>query len=255
MFINTIKYIFLTAIPTITAYLAEDDAAIRYLINRHVLYQNFNCSAFQHICALISVLFTVFILFPQFLYLEYKRRKEHEQIVGMYNMIKEIATAALEKNFAKKAFQFNMRIFVPEQRHLYKMKKLINPQTEFFFRNKNIEPFAKHDKTEQLRFRVTPNPQGIVGNCYNTKSISYDENLLENNNKEYNLDENQIALTNDLKWSLCIPIQDKGNNVIAIVAFDSTTSTLNIHTNEKEICCMTNNIAIQLHTYVPNLFK
>lgn len=251
-----IKYLFLVAIPTIAAYLAEDDSVIQYLIRKQILYQDFNCDTFQHICALISIIFTVFVLFPQLLCLEYKREKEQEQIVGLYNMIKDIATAALEKYFTKHAaFQFNMRIFIPEHLRLRRIQKLLDPRTPLFFHNKNIEPFAKRDKTEQLRFRVTPDPQGIVGNCYTTKSISYDENLLESNSTKYNLDQNQIALTNDLKWSICIPIADKGNNVIAVVAFDSTTSPLNIHANEKDICRMTNNIAIQLHNYVPNLFK
>jgi len=256
MIIKAIKYFFLTAIPTVTAYLAEDDSAIQYLIRTRVLYPGFDCGAFQHACALVSIAFTIFILFPQLVRLEYKRERQQEQIVGLYNMIKDIATAALEKYFTRQAaFQFNMRIFIPEHLHLHRIQKLLDPHTPLFFHNKNIEPFAKRDKTEQLRFRVTPDPQGIVGNCYNTKSISYDENLLENNSTEYNLDQNQIALTNDLKWSICIPITDKGNNVIAVVAFDSTTSPLNIHANEKDICRMTNNIAIQLHNYVPNLFK
>ena len=185
---------------------------------------------------------------------EYKQQADEKRIAGLYNMIKRFAQSNFEKISKNGNFSFEMRIFVKEKNWVHILPKWLCRNRDVFFSIRNIYPFAHNDITENLRFRAYPDPQGLVGKCYVDKSIYYDENLTETN-KTYSLNENQIAKTTDLKWSICVPIFDQSNEIIAIVAFDSQVSKLSIEKNEEAIRKLVNTFSQMLYDCAPTLFK
>ena len=144
---------------------------------------------------------------------------------GLFNVIKEFAQSNFARISNNEEFDFNMRIFVPEKSiSRYLMLLLRLHKVEKWFVIQNIEPFAKHDITENLKFRVAPNKQGLVGEAYESGYIVYDDILELTNDTDYSLDQVQLNRTSNLKWSLCVPIINENSDVIAVMAFDSDRS-------------------------------
>ena len=170
-------------------------------------------------------------------------------------MVKKIIQSNLSQISGDSNISFDLRIFVPQRSICCCIKSLLHLQTEKWFFIRNIEPFANKDITEHLKFRVDPDPQGLVGSAYSKKSIVYDDNLAETNSTSYSLDQAQVSRTSALLWSICVPILNEKNEVIAIMALDSNTSKLDISANKDAIRTLTNTIAIMMKDSVPELFK
>ena len=83
----------------------------------------------------------------------------------------------------------------------------------------------------------------------------YDDNLSVTNSIAYSLDQTQVSRTSNLLWSICVPVLDEKNEVIAIVALDSNTTKLNIKDNKDEIRNITNTLAVMMNDSVPEFFK
>lgn len=243
-------------IPAISAYLASDDTIIQWLIRNQYLAQSFNIVTFQKICLIINILFTTFVLYGRLHYHSYKEKQCQKEIAGLYNMIKEFAQSNFVTITNNRNFSFELRIFVPEV-SIYGWLKSIGKRKdrEQWFVIRNIEPFAKKDITEHLRFMVSPNKQGLVGAAYNTGSIVYDDNLAATNSTAYSLGQTQLSRTSKLRWSICVPILNDKNEVIAVMAFDSDSSELDIERNKSELKDLTNTLAIMMRDSVPELFK
>lgn len=249
-----LRYLLDVLIPTITAYLANSDTLYEFLKDANILSDKVNVAAVKECFLVINIIFTVFILTPQIIWAEKKNRNAEQKIDGLNNMLKQF----IQNNFVyitkNENFSFDMRIFVPERNILQYVKGIFG-KGETWFTIRNITPFANKDITEHLRFRVDPNPQGLVGEAYAGKSIVYDDNLLETNSVDYALDQLQVNRTSKLLWSICVPILDDKSNVIAVMAFDSTVSRLNIEEHKDDIRTLTNTFAVMMHDSVPELFK
>ena len=170
-------------------------------------------------------------------------------------MLKTFFQSNLGQISGNSNISFDLRIFVPKRRVFHWIKRIFCKNDEKWFYIRNIEPFASRDTTEHLRFRVEPNPQGLVGQAYATKAIVYDDNLPETNNSAYSLDQAQVNRTSNLLWSICVPVLDENNNVIAVMALDSNISKLNISENKDEIRSLTNTLAVMMRDSVPEFFK
>ena len=202
-------------IPAISAYLASDDTVIVWLINNSILPDTFNIRSFQRICLIINVTSTVFILYLKILYHTYKEERYRREIAGLYNMIKQFALSNFVSITHNSDFTFNLRIFVPEVSVWGCIKSFIkSDQTEKWFVIQNIEPFAKKDITENLRFKVSPDQQGLVGSAYKSGSIVYDDKLPLTNSTAYSLGQTQLSRTSNLRWSICVPILARADNDI-----------------------------------------
>ena len=75
------------------------------------------------------------------------------------------------------------------------------------------------------------------------------------NSTSYSLDQSQVNRTSGLLWSICVPILNDKNEVIAIMALDSDTSKLDIEENKDAVRTLTNTIAVMMKDSVPELFK
>lgn len=252
-----VTFLFYTVIPCLTAYLSSSSFLYGILIKYNILSKEFNIAQAQDVFLIISVFFTTFVVGIKIVRNEYKSSQHDKQVAGLYNMIKEICTSSLKEVSKSSTVDFNMRIFVPLITPKYLVHKFYKRNKfEFYFVIRNITPFAKSDQTELLRFRVYPRPQGIVGECYRSKKIVYDDNLQSTNETNWNLNRAQIARTNDLLWCICIPIIDHDNdNVVAVVSLDSNTSKIEISSHRQELSLLLNTYSFLLYDSVPDLFK
>ena len=83
----------------------------------------------------------------------------------------------------------------------------------------------------------------------------FDDNLEHSNSTDYNLGENQISRTSNLKWSICCPIFDTNNAVVAILALDGKSK---ITIAEENAPILNEHIVAfsrLLYDSVPQLFK
>ena len=94
-----------------------------------------------------------------------------------------------------------------------------------------------------------------MGDAYKSGSIVYDDKLSVTNSTEYSLEQTQLSRTSNLRWSICVPISNEKNEVIAVMAFDSDKSDLNIEKNKNDLKNLTNTLAIMMRDSVPELFK
>ena len=251
-----LRYVIDAAIPALAAYFAVDDTFVKWLIEKHLLSLSFNIQAFQKVCIAINIFFTVFILSFKLIYHKHKGDYYRKEIAGLYNVIKEFARNNFAQISGDKNFSFDLRVFVPEISILRSLTSWLPQQKkEKWFVIRNIEPFAKRDITEHLRFRVKPDKQGLVGDAYETGSIVYDDMLEVTNDKKYSLEQTQLSRTGNLLWSLCVPVSNDKNEVIAVMAFDSDCSDLSIEENKDEIRTLTNTLTIMMKDSVPELFK
>lgn len=128
-------------------------------------------------------------------------------------------------------------------------------QTKNIYYIKNIEGLAEKDITDNLKFEVCPNRQGLVGECYEQKAILYDDDLENSNEINYNLTHYQIAKTNQLKFILVCPIFSENEEIISIVSFDSYDK-IKIKEESKEILRqLVLNYTQSLYECIPDLFK
>ncbi len=250
-----IRYIIDIAIPALTAYLAASDSFLQFLIRRNILASSFNVDLFQDICLFINIIFTTFVLCLRLIKNEFQEKSNSRKISGLYNVVKKIIQSNLSQISGDSNLSFDLRIFVPKRSLRCWIKSLFHKNTEKWFCIRNIEPFANKDVTEHLVFRVEPNPQGLVGSAYSKKCIVYDDNLSETNSTSYSLDQSQVNRTSGLLWSICVPILNDKNEVIAIMALDSDTSKLDIEENKDAVRTLTNTIAVMMKDSVPELFK
>lgn len=133
------------------------------------------------------------MLYIRLVYHSHKEEQCRKEIAGLYNMIKQFAQSALITMTKNKNFSFDLRIFVPEVSVSRWLKAtLMRKQKEKWFVIRNIEPFAKKDNTEHLKFRVEPAAQGLVGSAFSSGSIVYDDNLESTNSTEYSLPHSQM---------------------------------------------------------------
>jgi hypothetical protein len=110
--------------------------------------------------------------------------------------------------------------------------------------------------TNNLKFKVLPEDekQGLVGNCYNMRSMIYDDCLAQNNSSMYNLNNYQISKTRDLEFSIVCPVYNPSNEIIAIIAIDGKQK-IDLNTHKAEIINNVLTFSQTLYENVPELFK
>ena len=120
---------------------------------------------------------------------------------------------------------------------------------------KNIDGLAEKDITNNLKFEVSPNKQGLVGECYEQEAILYDDDLENSNETNYNLTHYQKAKTNKFKFILVCPIFSESEEIISIVSFD-TCDKIKINRDSKDILRqLVLNYTQSLFECMPDLFK
>lgn len=239
-----------SAIPAIVTYLGKSDNIIDYLYARNYIGSAFDIDLFKSVCQIISIILSFSIILLQQLATNIKLDNGNKKINGLLYQTKMIFQEALSATLGSKV-NFDVRIFVP-------IKKMINLERgrPLYFQIVNYDGLCTAGTTNGLKFKVLPESekQGLVGNCYNMRSMLYDDCLAQNNSSSYHLDNYQISKTRDLEFSIVCPLYNSSDDIVAIIAIDGKQK-INITAHKSEI---TNNILTfsqTLYENVPELFK
>lgn len=251
-----ISVIIFSAIPAFLSYLANSTLIFDKLIESGLLAETLDIPLIQDYCLWIGIVFSALAL--SFNLLLTKVRYDHilEQRNLLIKMTKNILASSLGKRFLSQASSFDIRIFVPKHPILYKLaERLGYEKYHKKFTVKNIDLISEQGITKNLEFEVYPTEEGLVGMCYNTKYMVCDDDLEHTNDKIYRLSPNQISRTSNLKWSICCPICDDSNNVVAIVALDGKTKITLDKKKETALQEEMSAFCYMLYDSVPQLFK
>lgn len=250
------KILFLSAIPATLSYLSNSTLVFDKLIAAKVLNADVNISLIQDWCLWVGISFSSLFLSLNLIITKGKFDRTTEERDCLIKMAKTILASSFVKKFFPDHVDFDMRIFVPKYQWLYsaadrlRIKKISKK-----FVIKNINLIADQGITKDLQFEVSPQVEGLVGQCYIQKQVLWDDNLEATNSMEYNLGKHQISRTADLKWCICCPIYGNANNVVAILALDGKTCTTISKSDGKSLAIELTAFSRLLFDSVPKLFK
>ncbi len=253
---EVILVVIFSVISAVLSYLANSSLIFDKMILHGFLSENVNIPLIQDYCLWIGIVLSALFLSLNLIITKFQYDRVLEERNSLIKMNKDILSSSLGKRFLSDSSNFDIRIFIPKHLWLYKIAdKLHIDKISKKFAIKNIDLIANQGVTKDLEFEVSPETEGLVGICYQTKAMVYDDNLEKTNNEIYKLNQNQIARTTSLKWSICCPVCDESNSVIAIIALDGKTKiTIN---KEKEAALRDELLAFSrmLADSVPQLFK
>lgn len=241
-------------LPAILVYFGQSDMLLRLKENEYI-GANVNIDFIKDTSAILGVILTFLFLTRPLIISELNERRYHIQRDRLIKNNKEIFLKVFCKTLGHEKCDLEIRIFVPENGWKYRIRKLLNQNEPFYFKIKNLDGLADPGTTEDLRFQVYPEQEGLVGKCFQERTILYDDDLENNNDTKYNLNEYQINKTSDLKFILVCPVMTLENNIQAIVAFDSKTQINITETNKKALTNIILNYTQELHDLVPEFFK
>ena len=245
-----------SAIPALLSYLANSSLVFDKLKEIGLIGNSINIQQVQDYCLWIGIVFSALFLSLNLVIKKLKYDEICEQRNSLIIMNKAILSESLGQRFLSEPSAFDIRIFIPKYPRYYKIAdklKLTNVRRKF--KIKNIDLIADRGITKDLEFEVYPKQEGLVGLCYKEKKMFFDDDLEHTNSEIYELHQNQIDRTSGLKWSICSPVIDSNDEVIAIMALDGKTK-LKID-DEKETALRDNLLAfsIMLYESVPKFFK
>ena len=161
------------------------------------------------------------------------------QLENFLEHYKALFLQTLSRELHRELPHINIRIFV--YRKIKKEFKILN-----------IDGLAVVGMTENLTFKTDP-PQGLVGYCFVTRKIIYEPDLYHPKN-EQPLSKDLKNRTSDLRFCLCVPIFNNKDNVVAVVAFDSS-SALDLGPQVNDILTIFIAFSQNLQKAMPKLFK
>lgn len=243
--------------PALFSYLGQSSNTLDWMQKNNLLGSGVNIEILKDVCTGISIILTFTLLTVPLICSQINEKSYHKQRDDLIYQWKDIFVISLGSKLDIKNLNMDIRIFVPKVTLKTKMCKIISPrQFKLKFVIRNLDVLARHDTTDELKFEVYPNPEGLVGQCYTQKIMLNDDNLVQTNDVAYNLTPSQINKTKDLKFSLVCPIFNSDNEVISIVAFDSKQDIkFGTADMQKAVENSVLNFSQMLYSRVPELFK
>lgn len=245
-----------SAIPSALSYLANSSLIFEWLKKYEIIGQGVNIAAIQDRCLWLGIILSAVFLSANLFWKTVQRNQAIEERNSLIKMNKSILATALGETFHCNQLSFSVRIFIPKHQIFYAFAdwiKLKNFKKSFII--KNIDLISDEGRTKDLQFEVSPKQEGLVGACYAGRMMVYDDDLENTNSKDYNLGEHQISRTSNLKWSVCCPIHDESNAVVAIIALDGTSKITIDKSNENALREHLVAFSRMLYDFVPQLFK
>jgi len=235
-------------------YVSSSSYILPFLVEKGILGIAIDTERIKELCLFASMVFAGVFLPVSLCKAEIQRDNAIDQRNQLLKMTKNNFGITLER-FSSNFSGFEIRFFIPKHPVLYSIEEKLGIKHKKEFIIKNIDIIANQGATKGLSFEVSPNSQGLVGECYRQKSMVYDDMLAETNSINYSLQPKQLSRTSNLRWSICCPIIDEKDNVVAIMAFDGTKPI----TIKKE---KTNELADHILTFsrvlydaVPQMFR
>lgn len=243
-----------TLIPSVFSFASRSSSFLDKLKDNGIIGSKINIISLKDVLLLISILLTFLLLGVKLSKAKIEKEVAIKQRDKLLKMNKDILINSLAKELGKEYLNIDIRIFIPRFTLINRLKKILGLKYRKEFIIRNINHLADPGNTNNLTFEVYPNPQGLVGECYNTKYMIYDTDLENTNSEKYNLSSSQINKTCNLKFSLCCPIFNN-DEVIGILALDSK-HTIEIEKSQKDL--LRNSIVTfsqSIYEHIPQLFK
>ena len=248
------KGIICSLFPALCTWIGQSDILLE-LQKKQYIGVNINVSFFKDAFAFLGVVLTFLLLTCPLIKAELDERKYHLQRDRLIKNNKQIFLNVLSKTLGREKCGIDIRIFVPQNKWHNKIKRVINKQEPLYFEIKNMDSLADPGITSELKFEVYPRQEGLVGKCYQQRTILYDDDLENSNDTKYNLNSYQINKTSDLRFILVCPIMGRDDKIEAIVAFDSKTRIKVTENNKSALRRAILNYTQELHELVPEFFK
>lgn len=251
--------LFFTFIPGFAMYLAGEKSILDIWQSQGYIGPKVSLPFVKQSLRILSVGLTALYLSITREFLKNKLHIIEIQRCSLINNLKRSFLEAFQNKISNASINaINIRIFIEKKDYLRFLKALLGKYASYipkkYYIIKNIDGLSNAGNTNNLQFEVSPNSQGLVGKCYNQKSIVYDEDLMVSE-EDYNLNSYQRNKTCDIRFCLCAPIFGNDGEVVAIVAFDSV-ERITIESDDKNVWkVMITNYCQTLHENLPDLFK
>lgn len=240
--------------PALCAWLGQSNI-LEQLQEKQYIGTEIPVAVVKECFAFLGVISTVLLLTCPLIVAQLNERKYHLQRDRLIKNNKETLFKVLSNILHRERCDIDIRIFVPQNDIIHRIIRKIDKRQPLYFVIKNLEGLAEPGLTSDLKFEVYPNQQGLVGRCYQSRGILYDDDLEQSNETEYNLNTYQINKTSDLKFILVCPILGFDGSIKAIVAFDSKTKMEVTDENKKNLTNAVLNYTQELYELVPEFFK
>lgn len=150
----------------------------------------------------------------------FRMEKEHNKLMTLnqnsVSELKENLLTALRIDLGNPNLDFDVRVFTED-----KFKLVDWAHDRSYLVINNYRGLAESDALNGLRFRCDKNKwEGLVGLTYNRKEMVWDSDI-SNTEIDYHTTIEQQNATVGTRFVMCIPIIKGGDNVCAIVSFDS----------------------------------
>ena len=246
-----IKNISFSFMPALLSYLSKSENILNNLQSKGYIGKNVDIYSIKDRCLILSIVLTFILLTYNIIKAEIERNYLLEQRNQLLGFNKKIFTSVLSDEMNVKNIDLNLRIFVPRKTILNYINK--NYKLEYVIRNLNN--LAEAGLTNNLKFEVYPNPQGLVGECFVSKQMIYDTDLKNTNATDYKLTKYQIDKTHDLRFILCYPILNTKGKVVSIISIDSKQEIDVNNDNKYALINSVTTFVLSLYEYIPDIFK
>lgn len=253
--VGIIKIFIVSLLPTLLQYISNSNL-LEILQKAQIIGMAVDVPKVKTVIGLFGCVLTAFML----VYYQWSAEKKIANLEKINNQLLELHKKSFVKLLSSKVSntfeKINIRIFVPH----YSLKYYLSCKRHLEFVIKNFSELADTGITNNLRFQVLPtaSAEGLVGDCYNSKRMVYDDNLEETNEQNYHLSEYQKNKTRTLKFSMVCPLFKNKQEVVAVVAFDSEEKVVMPSKNSEEYRQLTQLVLTYsqtLYETVPELFK
>lgn len=247
-------------LPAVFVYLGSERNIIDVLKQDGILGDNLDVSYVKQLFLILSVSISNLILVVLYEINNHKNKATLSKNVSLINDFKAsfLLSLATELN-EPKVHSIKFRVW----REPNKMVKMCGTIKSWIKRqpNKkilkmiNVKGLSDTDTTKGLHFEIYPSLQGLVGKCYNERTILYEEDV-SGQNELYNLTKYQISKTRSTKFCICFPIFNKEDRVVTIISMDSMYN-IQIPSDLKEeaVANLVTIFSQDLSKYFPKLFK
>jgi hypothetical protein len=255
-----LRIVLFSIIPALLAYISREDGLLSYLGDHGIFADKLNNPLLRQLALLFNVLLTSGFLVTMY-EIQNRRSKKLKWINEMlYDDMKTSFLLAVSNELEDPHVNsIRFRVFQeigPVKRITEWFKcKLANRPYEKIFELKHIPGLSDPDNADDLFFTVTgDSPQGLVGKCYNERSILYEEDISPLA-ALYNLTPFQISKTRDTRFCMCVPIFNANSEIVTIISMDCIYSIKIPQHEEALIADMITVFVQDLSKYFPKLFK
>lgn len=215
--------ILVTFIPSLLTYLSSSDSFLEWLVNEGII-RNQNINLVGTILGIASVAIPTLVLFIFYEIFKYKAENLKKQRNEILTLLKDAYFYEYEKkmNLNDKTFEnLRMRVWKPKTLLFYRRNNKEFVWNPTLFKLLPQHNFDRNNIKNNLQFEVKPASQGLIGECFKTRKMTYSENVKLESEERYNLDPHQQSVTLDTKFVLCYPIfNSKNTKITSIVSFD-----------------------------------